>query len=310
MGRKNRKPAFDPLSPLDVGEYNNNKYYDFYMNYLVEMATSLFEWHNLPSTVNSWFIEMQLLKYGNVIYFNDDKLGHLVSNASMTGRLNLYNEPTGYRTVNVNYPPKSFSSFWGQPLTQDADKYCVLISNSYLKRPYILDLQRFAQDLAEISAIQAINLNAQKTPIVNIANRYNQLTAKALNEQLDKNPLNLIVTDGLDLDNLRTLDLGVSYLVDKLETQKHSKWNDAMTFLGINNNPSQAKKERLTSGEDGSNDSQVMLARYNRLGFRQLACKRINELFNTNISVTQRQIDVTPPDDISITNQNEGENNG
>ena len=43
-----------------------------------------------------------------------------------------------------------------------------------------------------------------------------------------------------------------------------------------------------------------MISRYNRLGFRQLACDRINQLFGTNVSVEFRQIDTTMPDDTAI----------
>lgn len=296
---KERQGAIDPLSALDMGDDNTNRYYKFYYQYLVEMATSIFEWHNLPTSVNSWYLEMALLNYGNVIYFNDETLGTIITNCSMDGNLNLYNEPTGYNTVNPNYPPHHFQSFWGQPINLKPNNYCVAIANSFLKRPYIDSIQTFAQDLSEISAIQNINLNAQKTPVLHMANGFNNLTTKSLVNQLDHNPMNLIISKNLDIDSIKSLDTGAQYLVDKIETQKHAKWNEILTFLGINN-ANIDKKERVNQKETQGNDSQVMISRYNRLGFRQLACDRINQLFGTNVSVEFRQIDTTMPDDTAI----------
>lgn len=299
MGRKNRKGAFDPLNPLGNAQEFTNKYYHFYQNYLIELASSLFKWNNLPSSVNSWYIENQLLFYGGIVYLRDETIGDIVINATGGGKLNLYNEPVSFTTVNPNYSPKTKDSFWGQPLTQEQNKYCVAIYNSPLKKPYINDLNVFAQDLSEICAIQNINLNAQKTPMVHLVNGFNNYSVKGFSNQLDNNPLNIIVDKDSDLENVRSLDTGAPFLVDKMETQLHAKWNEIMTFLGINN-ANIDKKERTNQQETNGNNSQVLISRYNRLSIRQLACDRINQLFGLNVSVEFRDIDnietVSKPD--------------
>ena len=50
----------------------NNGTYKQYYNRLVELAISMFEWKNLPKTVDARFLELCLFTDGQAIFFYDE----------------------------------------------------------------------------------------------------------------------------------------------------------------------------------------------------------------------------------------------
>ena len=63
----------------------------------------------------------------------------------------------------------------------------------------------------------------------------------------------------------------------KMEYKKEI-WNEALTYLGINN-INVEKKERLVKEEASSNNEMINLNLQARLSVRKQACKQFNELF-------------------------------
>ena len=53
----------------------NNLTYMQYLNRLTELAISMFEWKNLPASVDARYLELHLFETGCMVYFNDDVLG-------------------------------------------------------------------------------------------------------------------------------------------------------------------------------------------------------------------------------------------
>lgn len=76
-----------------------------------------------------------------------------------------------------------------------------------------------------------------------------------------------------------------------------------MTFLGINNNSQEGKKERLVVDEINSNNQNINLNAQIGLLTRQEACKNFNEMYGTNISCEMRQYTQS---DIKTFNENSG----
>ena len=52
----------------------NNRTYLQYYNRLTELAISMFEWKNLPETVDPRYLEMCLFSDGMCVFFNDEVL--------------------------------------------------------------------------------------------------------------------------------------------------------------------------------------------------------------------------------------------
>ena len=54
----------------------NNRTYQYYYNRLTELAISMFEWQNLPDSVDARFLELSLFATGMAVFFKDDELGY------------------------------------------------------------------------------------------------------------------------------------------------------------------------------------------------------------------------------------------
>ena len=51
----------------------NNLTYVQYLNRLTELAISMFEWKNLPPSVDARYLELHLFETGCMVYFNDER---------------------------------------------------------------------------------------------------------------------------------------------------------------------------------------------------------------------------------------------
>ena len=70
--------------------YNNATFMQYY-NRLVELAISMFDWKNLPDTIDARFLELALFGDGMAVFFEDKTIGYLALRTTIGGRLNLYN---------------------------------------------------------------------------------------------------------------------------------------------------------------------------------------------------------------------------
>ena len=82
--------------------YMNNRTYMQYYNRLTELALSMFEWKNLPKTVDQRFLEMCLFSDGMCVFFEDEVLGYLGLRCMIGGKLNVYQIPTDRRAYATN----------------------------------------------------------------------------------------------------------------------------------------------------------------------------------------------------------------
>ena len=264
MGRKkNRWPS---------AQINNQTYIDYYQR-LMEFAINMFEWRNLPPTVDERFLELTLYEKGYCLYFNDEVVGNLALTCTIGGMLDLYRIPTERRAFAVNGYNKICTS-------QDS----VLIFNNYLHTPTILTIELFARRLYEIERTIDVNVKAQKTPTLVLASEQQRLTMKNLYMQYDGNEPFIFGDKDMEFDGIKCLKTDAPYVADKLQVLKHQIWNEALTFCGIENS-NQDKKERLVADEVGSNYGNIEAQRNVMLNARRQAADKINRMFGTNIEV-------------------------
>ncbi len=72
------------------------------------------------------------------------------------------------------------------------------------------------------------------------------------------------------------------YVSNDLQILKHQYWNEALTFLGVENVNTE-KKERLVSDEVMSNMGDVEAQRFTRLNARKWACEQISDMFGLDV---------------------------
>lgn len=257
--------------------YMNNRTYLQYYNRLTELALSVFEWKNLPNTVDERFLEMCLYSDGMAVFFKDEVLGHLCLQVMIGGKLNVYRIPMERRAYAVNGYNKDLNN-----------ENSVIIFNNYLHTNSMLDVEMFSKRLYNLDRAIDVNANAQKTPVLIDCDENQRLTMLNLYKQFDGNQPFIFGSKKLDANGIKVLQTGAPYVADKLYELKTQIWNEALTYLGIPNVAIQ-KKERMISDEVERGQGGTVASRYSRLESRRQACEKINEMFGLNIEVDYRQ---------------------
>lgn len=255
---------------------NNATYLQYYMH-LAELAMSMFEWKNLPPTVDARFMELTLFEDGQIVFFKDEELGYLCLQCAVNGGFNVYRIPTNRRAYAVNGYQKN--------LTENDS---VIIYNNFLHTNSMLDVRNFAERLYNIDRAIDVNINAQKTPILIKCDEQQRLTMLNTYQQYDGNQPVIFGDKALNTNAFQVLNTGAPLVADKLYTLKTQLWNECLTYLGISNINVQ-KKERLITDEVTRNQGGTIASRYSRLEARRQACEQINRMFGLNISCDYRE---------------------
>lgn len=270
MGRKKDSQFWESA-------YMNNRTYLQYYNRLTELAISMFEWQNLPETVDQRFLEMCLFGDGMCVFFQDEVLGYLSLQCMIGGRLNVYRIPMERKAFATNGYQRELD-----------ETNSVIIFNNYLHTNSMLDVEMFSKRLYNLDRAIDVNANAQKTPVLIQCDESQRLVMKNLYKQYEGNEPFIFGSKGLDASGLKVLQTGAPYVADKLYELKTQIWNEALTYLGISN-INVVKKERMITDEVTRNQGGTVASRYSRLESRRQACKQINEMFDLNIWVDYRE---------------------
>ena len=270
--RKREKTLFGESATV------NNLTYMQYLNRLTELSVSMFEWKNLPPTVDARYLELHLFETGSMVYFDDDVIGNLCLDCLPSGRLDVYGNPVLRRAYS------GYNNY--QKLLKESNS--VIIWNNYLHTNSILEVKMFARRLYNLDRIIDINANAQKTPVLIQGTEQQRLTLQNLYKEFDGNSPFIFGDKNLDLNSLKCLQTGAPYVCDKLYNLKQMYWNEALTYLGINNTGAQ-KRERMLSIESSQAQGGTISSRYSRLQSRREAVEKINAMFGTNIEVNYRE---------------------
>jgi hypothetical protein len=261
----------------------NNRTYLQYYNRLTEIAVSMFEWKNLPSTVDARFLELILFSEGMVVFFKDEDLategnnGEHALQVMINGQLDLYRIPKERKAYGVN----------GYHMELD-ETNSVIIFNNYLHTNSMLDVEMYARRLYEIERAIDVNVKGQKTPFIVTCTENQRKVMKDLFGKYDGNEPFIFGDKNLDLAGIKVFPTVAPYVADKLEQLKREYYNEALTYLGVSN-VNISKKERLLSDEISTNMGSIEAQRFTRLNSRKEACEKINKMFGLDIQVDYRE---------------------
>ena len=254
----------------EMSMLTNNATYIDYLNRLRLLATSLFTWENLDEVAGfgaSRFLEQSLFDNGRACFVKDDELGFMVLKVNPSDKLNIYNLPTRVMAWSIGYE-KNY----------DFDDV-VYIMNNELQLPTSQTINLIAYRLYETERTIDTNLIAQKTPILIEGDTKTILTLKNVYMQYSGNTPFIFGNKQFDISNkLNVLKTDAPYLIDKLTIHKHELWNEALTYLGIDN-ANTDKKERLITDEVESNNDLINFYLNCFYKTRKQACELINEKF-------------------------------
>lgn len=269
----------------------NNANYNMYYDRLTELAISMFDWKNLPDSIDSRFMELSLMRDGMCVFFKDEVMGYLALRTIIGGHLNVYQIPT-LRTAYA-------SNGYNRQLNEDDS---VIIFNNLLHTNTQPFINLYAKRLWQLDRIIDVNANAQKTPILVTCDETQRLTMKNLYMQYEGNMPVIFGDKNLSPNSLKTLSTQAPYVADKLYQLKTQIWNEALTFLGISNLNIQ-KKERLVADEVVRNQGGVIASRYSRLNARRMACNQINKMFGLDIEVNYHEDFREADDEVMFTGE-------
>ena len=291
---------------------NNYKFFDSlqindatYTDYLARfrrIALSMFEWVNLPRSMNARYLELCLYYNGKAALLYDKKYGFINTKCAGTGYINIYGLPTklncysydfnSYRTLYTGLNPMLTLK------QQEArDNYeCILVQNNWEALPTVSSMELFAYRLYEASRVCDVNIKAQKTPILLIADETQRLFLENLYNQYDGNqPFIFGDKNQLGDQTIKSVNTQAPYVADKITEYKKEIWNEALTFLGVNNIMLE-KKERLVTDEANSNNELINLNLESFLAPRLEACRQFNEKFR--LTGTDKEISVRVRSDL------------
>ena len=293
---------------IDSAILNDATYID-YLDRFKKVALSIFEWVNLPKSMNARWLEMCLYYKGQATLLKDKKYGFINTNCASNGYINIYGLPTKLNCYSYEFQEDRELYTGLNPLDSEDEKeenqykQCILVQNNYESIPTCGSMELFAYRLYEAQRTCDVNIKAQKTPVMIVVDESQRLMMENLYNQYDGNqPFIFGDKQQLSNDLLKGINTQAPYVADKLSEYKKEIWNEALSFLGINN-INVDKKERLITGEANANNEFVNLNLQSYLIPRLEACKKFNELFG--LTGTDKEISVRVRSDLNNIIKNE-----
>ena len=280
----------------DSLEINNATYTD-YLNRFRRIALSMFEWVNLPKSMNSRYLEMCLYFNGKASLLKTKEYGFINTKCAGTGYVNIYGLPTKLNCFSYNFNEQRDLYIGLNPVEgNDEYKECILVQNNWESLPTVSSMELFAWRLYQASRVCDVNIEAQKTPVLLVADETQRLFLENLYQQYNGNqPFIFGDKDQLGEQTIKAINTQAPYVADKITEYKKEIWNEALTFLGVNNIMLE-KKERLVTDEANSNNELINLNLESFLAPRQEACKQFNEKYG--LTGTDKEISVRVRSDL------------
>lgn len=293
--RSRIKKARPPKSEFQDALILNNETYRDYLERLKKIALSLFEWQNLPDTMNARYLEMSLYYRGQAALLFDNDYGFINTQACDSGYINIYGLPTLINCYSYSYNQMRDTYVAGSDENSEKDKECILVLNNYQRVPTAATLELFAYRLAELQRTFDINVKGQRTPILLRTDQKQLFTLKKMYEEYDGNsPVIFADKNLINDDSLKAIKTDAPIILQQLNDAKREIWNEALSFLGVSN--LSEKRERLISSEADSNNELVNLNLQSYLIPRQQACKEFNDKYG--LTGTDKEISVRVRSDL------------
>lgn len=255
----------------------NSRTYVDYLERMKKIALSMFEWVNLPDSMNSRYLEMCLYYKGQAALLYDENYGYINTQAADSGYINIYGLPTkincfsySYNEIRDLYIPEAT----GQEKTDE----CILVMNTYERIPTCASVELFAMRLAEAQRSADININAMRTPVLIRTDKNQELSLRNLYAQYEGNaPVIFADRTQLNPDDIKVFKTDAPFIAKDIMEYKVQIWNEFLTTLGVSN--LDEKRERLITSEIDSNNELVNLNLQSFLAPRKKACQEFNDKY-------------------------------
>ena len=285
MIKKTRKRGLN--SSFEDAILINSQTYIDYLERMKKIALSMFDWVNLPDTMNARYLEMCLYYKGQAALLYDEDYGFINTQAADSGYINIYGLPTKINCFSYSY--NKMRELYVPNTNLPAEEECILVMNNYQRVPTASTISLYAERLADAQRAADINIKSSKTPILLLTDKNQELTLKNLYAQYDGN--SPVIYGDKNLLNEKPIDsinTQADFIANDIRVYMREIWNDFLTFLGISN--LSEKRERLITSEADSNNELINMNMQSYLIPRKQACKEFNDKFG--LTGTSKAIDV------------------
>ena len=275
----------------------NDETYMDYLNRFRRIALSMFEWVNLPKTMNARYLEECLFYNGQASLLFDKKYGFINTKCAGNGYVNIYGLPSKLHCFSYSFQTDRDLYVGLNDINEsEDDEECILVLNNWERVPTAGSMELFAYRLYLAQRTCDVNISSQRYPVMVVGDEKQRLMLENLYSQYDGNqPFIFGNKNQLTGDEMKVLNTSAPYVVDKITEYKKEIFNEALTYLGINN-VSVKKKERLTENESNENTELVNLNLQSMLAPRLEACRQFNEKFG--LTGTDKEISVRVRSDL------------
>ena len=258
--------------------FNKDLYLQNFINDMLCRCYAMFDYKNLPNTIQKQDIEKYLLLNGHCIFTKENN-DFYVFNGDFTGIENVYHRLHKYIVVNIALNlNKEYET------ENNAD--CILIQNDSERQGFFHLFSKYGIMLNDCE----ISLN-----MLSVLNRIPYLITSAdektkSNAELFLNKIKngdfSIIADNAFLESIKSIPLNntnnnqINNLMELNQYIKASAFNS----IGLNANWN-SKRERLNQSEISLNEDSLMPLVENMLYSRQQAIKAINEKYDLNIEI-------------------------
>lgn len=284
---------FDADSLVSRKKLTFKKAYNFWYGVLFERTVNIFTWNELTFPQKEIEILLTLKGFCGHLRFKKNKLLG-IANGSMTGV--------------TNYPDEFTRFVYATPLEsgiKTIGEDVVIINNNQIRMPTNFVIEVYASLLAHADlSLQAVLINTRATGLVKgktqqqveaINKWYNALANGKTIAILDSNDLNSLLGDkGIEFFNTAYPS---NMSIDSYYQIRENLLKSFYSEIGINS--MRDKRERVVEAELDTNLNRILFNVDDMLSCREKACKEINKMFGTNISVELNreivtQIEVKP----------------
>lgn len=209
-----------------------------YLQRFERLARSIFEWVNLPSSMNASWLERSLYLNGMATILEDEKYGIINTNCSSSGEINIYGLPSVLNCYSFEYQQMRRLYTGLKQLTKEQEEQlkgkkildeCILVMNNEDRLPTAGSMELFALRLYECDRTCDVNIKAQKTPIMLICDEKQRLTMMNLYNQYNGNqPFIFGNNQNLTDIHIESINTKADFIADKIMHYKKEIWNDAL----------------------------------------------------------------------------------
>lgn len=268
--------------------------YRYYVGLLLNRVVNLFDWHNLPETVDKQFLCSLLFLTGKATFFKSN--GKLyVADCAVGGELDEYYYPKYAILANPVLGSKNLAigSDCAIVYTSTADKLNTNVRVGDTGYAAICPTYGLITKTAELladcmSSINIVQKNARASFIVTAPTENVRAQVDILLKRMYEGEPYTTVTDNAFADNRVTVSplttaVGNSTLRELRETQQYylSQFYHA---IGVDSN-SNFKRERLTNAELDSESEPLQINIIDMINSVKEGVERVNQLFGTAIKV-------------------------